>query len=486
MPASRTSRTHDQALDASRDEPSAPSLPALAIIAPTPRTFTFSDSHQLNLTPYSTPSTSPFEPDLSSLDLTSPVSSCLPTPPSLSRTLSLDSPSVFSVSSLSLDRTSTSVDADRRPKKGDDDYIKRPENAFILFRRKCCEERAQEEEEAHQTGSKKQRQADLSKTISQRWKTLSKQDRQQWEDLAKEKKREHQQMYPDYVYRPQRHRDQDGKVRNRKYTKRKDIHRADTGEITMDGPPSRSIGRSTSAPTPPPSAYQTLHIPNVLASPSCPSSPTLLPMISQRAVYAGRAENIMSDFDYYIPSIPSAPRFDRPNYEAGLESSETPRYGIPEQDATAFQRAAGAQLLPLGLTLGSPETSSTASSSTSGPFTPSSAILSHPSFSQMASLPNTYNANQEAGPHLDIQAYIPISHGPGQPTSSWDSSVIWQSEPSVLMQSDFDLDAIPSVELEMPRYPDGVVFEGDQTLAGFYPEGYQECYPEYGSGDDFP
>jgi hypothetical protein len=30
---------------------------------------------------------------------------------------------------------------ERRPKKGDADYVKRPENAFILFRRAACEER---------------------------------------------------------------------------------------------------------------------------------------------------------------------------------------------------------------------------------------------------------------------------------------------------------------------------------------------------------
>ncbi|KDQ51383.1 hypothetical protein JAAARDRAFT_91110, partial [Jaapia argillacea MUCL 33604] len=65
----------------------------------------------------------------------------------------------------------------RRPKKGDGDYIKRPENAFILFRRKCCEERKellqQEEESAGADGipNKRQRQADLSKTISLQWKS---------------------------------------------------------------------------------------------------------------------------------------------------------------------------------------------------------------------------------------------------------------------------------------------------------------------------
>ena len=85
--------------------------------------------------------------------------------------------------------------SERRPKKGDEDYIKRPENAFILFRRKCCEDRNLAlgagdagEGDGSAPPTKKQRQADLSKTISQQWKGLSAEERQYWEDLAKEKK----------------------------------------------------------------------------------------------------------------------------------------------------------------------------------------------------------------------------------------------------------------------------------------------------------
>jgi hypothetical protein len=91
-------------------------------------------------------------------------------------------------------RSTTSDISERRPKKGDEDYIKRPENAFILFRRKCCEDRnlAQGAGDAGDgdgsAPTKKQRQADLSKTISQQWKCLSPEERQYWEDLAKEKK----------------------------------------------------------------------------------------------------------------------------------------------------------------------------------------------------------------------------------------------------------------------------------------------------------
>ena len=91
-------------------------------------------------------------------------------------------------------------------KKGDEVYIKRPDNAFILFRRKCLEDRQQQDGIAD-TPIEKQRHADLSKTISWQWKSLSAEERQHWEQLAKEKKNEHEKMYPNYVYQPQRAKD---------------------------------------------------------------------------------------------------------------------------------------------------------------------------------------------------------------------------------------------------------------------------------------
>jgi len=121
---------------------------------------------------------------LSSLSLNTNVTS----------TLSADTPTTPS-SGHRRRRSTVSDISERRPKKGDEDYIKRPENAFILFRRKCCEDRnlAQGAGEAAEGDvsaqpTKKQRQADLSKTISQQWKSLSAEERQYWEDLAKEKK----------------------------------------------------------------------------------------------------------------------------------------------------------------------------------------------------------------------------------------------------------------------------------------------------------
>ncbi|KAF8201872.1 hypothetical protein K438DRAFT_1965325 [Mycena galopus ATCC 62051] len=242
---------------------------ARPIASPTPRAFTFPITHNLSDSPYSSPSHSPFEPDLRALALSSssssPSSSCpssssasssssydecpprtpppaLPLPLSaFTRTLSpvpvsvapplpsawTSPPPPSSPSRRKGSATSTMLE-ERRPKKGEDDYVKRPENAFILFRRKYCKTRAEpaafsasppspssaspllpsaEVKVESGTGGatgKKQRQADLSKTISQQWKALSPEERAKWEELAKEKKREHEKLHPGYVYRPQR------------------------------------------------------------------------------------------------------------------------------------------------------------------------------------------------------------------------------------------------------------------------------------------
>ncbi|KAJ7495005.1 hypothetical protein FB451DRAFT_982664, partial [Mycena latifolia] len=45
---------------------------------------------------------------------------------------------------------------------------------------------------------------DLHKIISAQWKALPRGERAHWEALARERKREHERLYPRYVYRPQR------------------------------------------------------------------------------------------------------------------------------------------------------------------------------------------------------------------------------------------------------------------------------------------
>ena len=272
------------------------SHPTVTIICPTPRAFQFPITAN---DPYVSPSSSPFEPDLKALSFTPPP----PRPLSPTSSINSDSSSLPSPTSTihlspqhtrptqppALPKRRKSLGGDpveRRPRKGDEDYIKRPENAFILFRRKCCEERnGTEGPEDGQSGSaapvKKQRQADLSKMISQQWKSLSPEERQRWEDLAKEKKKEHEQMYPNYVYRPQRSKAAKGK----KSKGRKSLTEGEQDtdpetyscllpvSLPSSSSSSNRQGRARSAPTPP-LTYQTIHIPTVYM-PSCPPSPAL-------------------------------------------------------------------------------------------------------------------------------------------------------------------------------------------------------------------
>ena len=235
-----------------------------------------------------------------------PTSSCTSIFSTTPSTTSLSTFPASPPSSHKRRKSSICSDIDRRPKKGDEDYIKRPENAFILFRRKCCEERqaAQEEAAALDGPAKKQRQADLSKTISQQWKTLSPEERLYWEELAKEKKKEHEQMYPNYVYRPQRCKDRKGKKGKR--GEEGDSETSISFVLPMCAPAvGKNHGRSSSAPTPPP--RQTIQIPTVYL-PSCPTSPSMVPMINRRASHPDHGSSLSSQFDFVASNTAMPPQ----------------------------------------------------------------------------------------------------------------------------------------------------------------------------------
>lgn len=440
MPAFRTHDTQSLEVITDTIQP-----PTLAIISPTPRAFTFPSENDHG--PYSSPS--PFEPDLRKLTLT----------PTLVRTLSPVSPSsstasastsVFSSTSSfttlssgpaspsSHKRRKSSIcsDIERRPRKGDDDYIKRPENAFILFRRKCCEDRQQAQDEALSASyadapTKKQRQADLSKTISQQWKALSPEERLYWEEQAKEKKKEHEAMYPNYVYRPQRSKDKKGKK-----SKRGEFEHETDGEssisfmLPLSPPTLMKHGRSASAPTPPP-ARQTIQVPTVYM-PSCPTSPSLLPMISRRASHPDHAS--ASQFDF----LPQQ-QFSQPNpYVSGLDANGFYQ-GMFENPSAPH---------PLSI--------STDMSMFHQMVSPSSSI---PSSSSPYGMPPAFSFHES--PDSMNEADSPMSGSPldnvhfGYPESySWEGQGAWENS-DLLAGDEFDLSAIPPIQLGMPGSASG-------------------------------
>jgi hypothetical protein len=386
-------------------------------------------------------------------------------------------------------KSSCSTDVERRPKKGDEDYVKRPENAFILFRRKCCEDRQQAQAEAVDGLGKKQRQADLSKTISQQWKGLSAEERQYWEDLAKEKKKEHEQMYPNYVYRPQRSKDKDGRFKNRKAkgVRGEYEHETDSESLSFvlpfpTSPFTRRHGRSASAPTPP-LPYQSIQLPNVYM-PSCPTSPSLLPMIRRRSSHPNHPHSSIAHFDY-LPNNLMPPSFGQAGeFEASLQPPEFFSDMFTNQSASRnlhplqpLGMIQDQSLLPQSHQIVSPSSSigsgsPAPSSPISGPFTPftpTQAMLS--SFSQLC----TSDFGQLSGggcvpaaqPQTDeeLQAELQLQQDLYS-SFSWENNSIWPSGGEMLLGDDFDLNAIPPIELGLPKF--GEDMSMTSALSGEY------------------
>ncbi|THH00452.1 hypothetical protein EW026_g2091 [Hermanssonia centrifuga] len=455
------------------------------IISPTPRAFTFPITHDA---PYATPSSSPFEPELKLSSTPPPVRAFSPTSSIGSETSSLlSTPSSATSSQVShRRRRSTVSDNERRPKKGDEDYIKRPENAFILFRRKCCEDRQQALEEGDDAPSapvKKQRQADLSKTISQQWKGLPADERQYWEDLAKEKKKEHEHMYPNYVYRPQR-------VKKSKKGKGKHDGEQEANDgisfiMPVPSPP-RSLSRgyshghgrrAASAPTPPPT-YQTIQLPTVFM-PSCPGSPTSVPRISRRTSYIPPPTDCdpSTHFEYLPQDAALPPSFHRPNFDPNFSFNSFPNFQFDSQNSFPSRASLQSLSIPpeqpsfLPHTVISPADSIASSifsgsesaassfspaSSHAGPFTPVSNLsITTLSIGQHSSQPEPEcvpdDIDDISGGQLGFGGY-----------STWSPESLWPESSEMINTDDFDLTYIPPIELGMTMPEPACDSEGRQ------------------------
>lgn len=487
-----------------------PLTPTVAIFSPTPRAFTFPQ----NDIPYASPSCSPFEPELKPVSSTPPPARAFSPSSSIGSETSssvLSTPSTATSSQVShRRRRSTVSEIERRPKKGDEDYIKRPENAFILFRRKCCEDRNAALDESSTDEPvvgpvKKQRQADLSKMISQQWKSLSGEERAYWEDLAKEKKKEHEQLYPNYVYRPQRvKKSKKGKGRRDGEQETDDgisfIMPVPSPPRSLSREPAHSGRRAVSAPTPP-AAFQTIQLPTVFM-PSCPPSPGGVPRISRRMSYIPPpTDNDPSTRFEYIPKdsvLP--PTFQRPNFDASsfVSSLTCPDVHVQKlingfhQNYDSFQTfqfdsqsnfqqgrpANNVQLTQLTIpresafnsmvspaesiasSIFSPtesissSLSPSSSSSHCGPFTPADSLSlqglsvgSHATQPAPDCVPENVDGEFSGG-ELGYHGY-----------TSWSSESLWPTDPEAFLQDDFDVSSIPPIELGLTM-PDQAPSEG--------------------------
>ncbi|GAA5896466.1 uncharacterized protein JCM6883_006914 [Sporobolomyces salmoneus] len=90
-------------------------------------------------------------------------------------------------------------------------HIKRPPNAFILFRSHCCGPKGDPSEPdppgtahaRHLASLDINNSQHVSLIVSQIWKGMKPADKAYWEQKAKAAKEEHQRLYPEYRYKPQ-------------------------------------------------------------------------------------------------------------------------------------------------------------------------------------------------------------------------------------------------------------------------------------------
>jgi hypothetical protein len=301
--------------------------------------------------------------------------------------------------------------------------------------------------------TKKERQADLSKSISQRWKSLSAEDRQFWESRAKEAKKKHEEMYPNYVYRPQRKDKEKSKL---KKSKRGDLEESELETISVMVPvpqPYRQHGRSASAPTPPP-PYQQIQVPNVYQlTPSCPTSPSLMPMISRRTSHPAYQDEA-SSFDF-IPNDNFSFSQAGGQLEASIQSSEFLRsmFSVPVDPRDSLHPLHIPQEAHLQHSVVSPISPIVSPSSPLDPSTPAQSIAQ--SFSIVGE-PRT-----QADIDLQMQHCYP---------TYWDPSVLWPTNTEMFSSDDFDLTAIPPIEMGIPKFSQAMEFEISHQYGGQYGE----------------
>jgi len=295
--------------------------------------------------------------------------------------------------------------------------------------------------------------------ISQQWKSLSPEERQRWEDLAKEKKKEHEQMYPNYVYRPQRSKAAKGKKGKGRKASTEGEQDTDPETYSCLLPvslPSASSssssnrqGRARSAPTPP-LTYQTIHIPTVYM-PSCPPSPTLR---SHRTPLPKHSldRNAPARMTYIPDDTLMPPPFSQSPYDPHLENNEMFQgmFDLPGQNVPINKNNSLPSLsIPQTESMLSPNNlvSPTSTFDAMSPASPEDGA-----YSPLTGFSHTQSLDGALGfvPQVDGNCYGQSSFM-DYPSYGWGNAE-WQNVSEIGSSNEYDLDSIPAVELSVPDY----------------------------------
>lgn len=177
----------------------------------------------------------------------------------------------------------------------------------------------------------------------------------------------------------------------------------------------------------------------------------------------------MSNFDYSAASTHQA------GLEAGLQVKSILRHERKFVLTTPLYQSSEFMRDLFDLPTQSSEPPLPSSVPTAGHYTPSS-VLIDPTFAQLSAFSptQTCDPDQLIPSDLDVQMGTQTLMGSTYP---WNSNAIWQTEPSMLMGNDFNLNDIPPIELSQ-----GVFNYAENAVFGISPQATLNGY----SAEDFP
>ncbi|KAF9264228.1 hypothetical protein L218DRAFT_901080 [Marasmius fiardii PR-910] len=138
--------------------------------------------------------------------------------------------------------------------------VKRPPNAWILFRSDVARAIAQDEE-LHPERPRKT-QAQISKEISSLWSSLDPERKQEYDRRAEAKKHEHSMLYPGYRFQPMKKEEKERQKQLKKQKDREERYKQRVTDAVASGSRAQSVNPSpVSPPIPLPGAAHLLNLP---------------------------------------------------------------------------------------------------------------------------------------------------------------------------------------------------------------------------------
>ena len=282
--------------------------------------------------------------------------------------------------------------------------------------------------------------------------------------------KEHEALYPNYVYRPQRVKGKKCAANGKGKARGAEEPETDTEGLSFVMPvpavPQRVGRRAISAPTPPPAYQQTIHIPMVYM-PSTPTTPSMVPIAIARTcspntqVPAQLSSGCMG-YDYVPPNGALLPAFNNPPQGWTPDGCDDHAYvnvfDMPPLDPLTVPPCGP----PPDALFKSPSPGCYTNSNSSGPSSPHMSPYTPTALETFHVTADAWQA-QTSLPILDVEPPMPVSLE-YQPYTWATAPDLWVSGSAPMFNEDFDIAMIPPISIEVPKF-DGLAHVADHSCA---------------------